>query len=373
MTEARFFDGLEARVHPARVAADAAGLTIEADGQTHYWPFAGLSFDSHGGETRLSHRTRGAARLILPDAQWRTLAGSARERIRDRGRHGHWALVACLVAAAAVVAGFVFFGMPVLSGPLARATPVGYERRMGENFEAQMALAFPACEGEAGQRALAHLGTQVAAYADTPFDVRVRAVHAPMVNAFALPGGAILITDDLIREAETSDELAAVVAHEVAHIEKRHVMQAVWRLLGIGMVLDAVVGGGSGAGQQAVLLAGQAADLRYSRKAEAEADARGMELLHAQGMSSLGMAAFFARLETGQAGEAGSAQDAAIAEFLSTHPDVARRVRAARAMERPGFAALDDEQWSDVQAACATPPSSRRGLPDLRRTAEPSG
>lgn len=362
---ARFHDGREARAHPAEVAVDDRAVHIAADGCEHNWPLKAISIDRHGGEVRLSWKGDRDARLILPEAEWIALAGAADGAVGRRDRRREIALIGALAAAGAAVAGFVFFGMPVLSGPLARATPTGYEAQMGENFDAQLAVAFPSCGGEAGQRILSDLGDQIGGYADTSFTIRVRAVQAPMINAFALPGGPILITDDLIRDLESPDELAAVVAHEVAHIEQRHVMQAVWRLLGMGMVLDAVVGGGSGAGQQAVLLAGQVTDLNYSRAAEAEADARGMELLHARGMSSQGMASFFARLEEGGGGRGEGARPAA--EFLSTHPDGGRRVRAARAMERPGSAALDDGQWAQVKAACETGDQPRVRLPGLPR------
>lgn len=370
---ARFHDGREARAHPADVAVEGRLVHIAADGREHRWPLNAIAIDRHGGEARLSWKGDRDARLILPEVEWIALAGAADVAVMRRGRRREIALVGGLAAAGAAVAGFVFFGMPVLSGPLARATPAEYERRMGENFDAQIGAVFPTCGGESGQRVLRELGDQIGGYADTTFIIEVRAVQAPMINAFALPGGPILITDDLIRDLESPDELAAVVAHEVAHIEQRHVMQAVWRLLGMGMVLDAVVGGGSGAGQQAVLLAGQITDLNYSRVAEVEADARGMELLHARGMSSRGMASFFARLEGGggSPGETGAA-----AEFLSTHPDGGRRVRAARAMERSGASALDEDQWAQVKAACETgdqPRSRLRGaLGGGAGTAEPN-
>ena len=129
---------------------------------------------------------------------------------RDRSRERRLAVALAVVAAA--VTGFVFIGIPALSGPLARATPVEYERNMGRNFDLQMSALFPSCEGEAGQAALQTMTDRLASNADTVFDIRIRAVQAPMINVFALPGGSIVVTDDLIRAADTPDEVAAVVA-----------------------------------------------------------------------------------------------------------------------------------------------------------------
>ncbi|CAN5365486.1 hypothetical protein BH09PSE1_BH09PSE1_05560 [soil metagenome] len=347
----RFLDGRSARALPAAVEIADGLVRITVGDATHDWPFKGLDVVVEGDQARLSHRSDPDARLVMPKAEWTRLGGAHGEAVARRRRGIETHLVVGLTAFAAATIAFVFFGVPALSGPLARATPPSFEVGMGRNFDAQLGAVFKTCDGRPGQEALAGLGRRIASGADTGFDVRVRAVHAPMLNAFALPGGPILVTDDLIRDAKSPDELSAVVAHEVSHIEKRHVMQAVWRSLGIGLLLDAVVGGGSGAGQQAVLLAGQATDLRYGRAAESEADVRGQQLLHKQGLSSRGMASFFARL----GGEADRTKDddfSRVTEFASTHPDSVRRARIARAAERPGAVALSPAEWAAVKASC---------------------
>lgn len=350
MAFALFYDGRTAQAHEATVSLDGDVLRIGLADHEAAWRLDDVAAELEGDQARVSSRRERDARLVLPRAEWTALIGDRLAgRARTRRRRELW-LVGGLTAAAVGVVLFVTVGVPALSGPLARATPVSMEERMGANFDAQVGALFPTCRNAEGQAVIEALGDRIAARADTPFDIRVRAVDAPMVNAFALPGGPVLITDDLIREAETPDELAAVIAHEVSHIEQRHVMQAVWRNLGIGMLLDLVVGGGSGAGQQAVLLAGQVSELSYGRSAEREADARGQSLLHAQGLSSRGMATFFERL--GEIDGSGGAPEAA--EFLSTHPDSRRRARAARATERPGRSALTASEWRLVKTTCET-------------------
>ena len=348
---ARFYDGRSALSHDAEVRLEADALDIRADGQALLWRLVDLIAEVEADQVRVSNRRERDTRLVLSVEEWTALIGDRLDgRKRERRRREFW-LVGGLAAVAGAVMLFVFVGVPILSGPVARATPVSMELRMGENFDAQVGAIFPTCRNEEGQRILSALGDRIAMGADTPFDIRVRAVEAPMVNAFALPGGPVLITDDLISEAESPDELAAVIAHEIAHVEMRHVMQAVWRDLGIGMLLDLVVGGGTGAGQQAVILAGQASDLTYSRDAELEADTRGQALLHAAGLSSQGMAPFFDRMAradgSGRLGEA--------VEFMNSHPDSSRRGRVARAGARPGLSALDAEEWRVVKAVCAAP------------------
>ena len=348
MAFALFYDGRTAQAHEATVSLDGDVLRIDLADHEAVWRLGDLAAEVEGDQARISNRRERDARLVLPRAEWAALIGDRLAgRRRARRRRELW-LVGGLTATAAGVILFVTVGVPALSGPLARATPVGMEERMGSNFDAQVGALFPRCGGAEGQAVIEALGDRIAARADTSFDIRVRAVDAPMVNAFALPGGPVLITDDLIREARTPDELSAVIAHEISHVEKRHVMQAVWRNLGLGMLLDLIVGGGSGAGQQAVLLAGQASQLSYDRAAEREADARGQSLLHAEGLSSGGMATFFERL--GEIDGSGGTPEAA--EFLSTHPDSRRRARAARATEKPGLPALTASEWRLVKETC---------------------
>lgn len=356
---ARFHDGDSAATHQAEVSHDGRALVIVVGDQTHVWPTSELSVDVHGGQARVS-RQRADARLVLTEADWNRLT-SAHAAVRSHSASGGRGLIIGLTVVAASLALFVFVGMPALSGPLARATPIEYERRMGDSYNAQISALFPTCEGEAGQAVLTDLGARIAAQADSPFEIRVRAVHAPMANAFALPGGHVLVTGDLIAEAESPDELAAVLAHEVAHVERRHVMQGVWRSLGAGLLLDLVVGGGTGAGQQAVLLAGQASELSFGREAEREADAVGRDYLHAAGLSSRGMAPFFERMAQ-QEGRTSEQVDEA-AEWWMTHPNTTRRVQAARSAERDGASALNAEQWETLRGVCAVDEGEERRRP----------
>lgn len=356
MIQARFHDGRTAAAHTVDVAAADGTLSFAVAGEPFAWPIADLDVEELGDRARLA-RPGDAARLILSIEDWRTLAPSRGRRLRRRELR----LIAGLTLAAAAVCAVVFIGVPIASGPLARATPTAYERRMGESFEAQIGLAFKPCAGAAGQQALQRLAGRLEQASDSPFELRARAVQAPMANAFALPGGAILVTDDLIEMAESPDELAAVLAHEAAHVERRHVMQAVWRSLGLGLILDAVVGGGTGAGQQAVLLAGSITDLRYSRKAELEADSRGQALLNRAGFSSAGMGPFFRRLAEAADGEGPKA--AAVRELISTHPDTARRAALSDARARPGPPAFTSAEWAAIKAACPAEKPRRRLLP----------
>lgn len=347
------FDGLTSRPWPVSVGVEGGRLvarSVEAgpDGVPLAgldWPLTAIRETPHSDQRLKLSREGDDARLVVEAAAWRALAGETRpsDRRRELG------LVAGLTVAGLGLAAFVFVGVPMAAAPLARWTSPALEARFGANMEAQLTTPFRPCKGDPqGAQVLAQLGRDLAKSSDSPFEIRVRAVRAPFVNAFALPGGAVLVTDDLITQAQSPDELAAVLAHEIAHVERRHAMQAAWRAMGAGMVLDAVVGGGTGAGQQAVLLFGGFADQRFSRDLEAEADVRGIQLLAARDISTQGMADFFGRM----ANRKDDPRLRKAAEWFATHPDTGGRASRAQAAARPGRPALTDAEWRSLKRVC---------------------
>ncbi|WP_425995977.1 M48 family metallopeptidase [Caulobacter sp. DWR1-3-2b1] len=350
--EGLLYDGLTSRAWRVEIGLQAGRVTAQALDDPHVgidWPLEEVREAAHAaGRYRL---TRGDddARLVVEIQPWRAFSGRSANAIARRGRGTEWGLIAGLVGAGATLAAVVFVGVPRAAGPLAAWTPPALEARFGSNMEAQFKVAFRPCKGDpSGAAILSDLGDRLAEGSTSAFDIRVQAVRAPFVNAFALPGGAILVTDDLIAQARTSDELAAVIAHEIAHVERRHAMQAAWRSMGAGLLLDAVVGGGTGAGQQAVLLAGGFADQRFSRDLETEADARAIQLLGAQDISTRGMADFFGRM----ANRKDDPRLRRAAEWFATHPDTAERAHRAAAVAAHGTPALSEADWRVLKAAC---------------------
>lgn len=132
-------------------------------------------------------------------------------------------------------------------------------------------------------------------------------------NAIALPGGTIIITDDLITSAQSDDEIAGVLAHEIGHVEYRHSAQEIYRVLGLGFMLS-IIGGDSGQLVEDVIAQAAAIDsLSYSRKFETEADFRSAEIMSGLGRDPFAFINLLERItgDTGDENETG---------WLSTHP-----------------------------------------------------
>lgn len=209
----------------------------------------------------------------------------------------------------------------LLDATIARVPPAT-EEALGRAALAELRdTAPPRREGPATE-AVRRIGETLAARVDSPYALRFHLLESPQVNARALPGGTIVVFTGLVRAAESAEEVAGVLAHEVQHVVRRHALRRVVRSLGWSTLLGLLLGG-DGLARQAAEIAGQLTRLRFSRAQEAEADREGVRLLQRAGMPPEGMASFFERL----------ARDGAeVPAFLSTHPGSADRAHQIRAM-----------------------------------------
>ncbi len=168
-----------------------------------------------------------------------------------------------------------------------------------------------------------------------PFVYRFRVVVDPALNAFAGPAGYIYFHTGLLLAAGSLDELAGVMAHEIAHAKRSHVARSIEKatvpdllakLLGIGVAVAADEPGALIAAEGV----SQSLQLAYSRELEAEADEVGVAFLVRAGYDPMGMATFFERLAAERQPELGFE----IPPYLQSHPHVVARLDAAVARAR---------------------------------------
>ncbi|MDQ8020216.1 MAG: M48 family metallopeptidase [Moraxellaceae bacterium] len=244
-----------------------------------------------------------------PPAGWEEafaqLAGTTRRH--RKGRALGWSALALFLAAPLLLlAGFFAFSDGI-AGWIAQRVPQAQEEALGEaSFRAMQASLKLRDEGEAA-RAVREIGSRLTQ--GSAYRYRFHVVEDKAINAFAMPGGIVVVHSGLINATRTPEELAGVLAHEVQHIELRHSLKGLIKQAGLSAVWALATGDVGGA------LAGEAAQrmmsLSFSRDAEREADNAGFEALLRAGIDPAGMPAFFDTL----AKQAGSAP-----ELLSTHP-----------------------------------------------------
>lgn len=265
-------------------------------------------------------------------------------------RYGRWidrfglgkSLIALGLLSAAVVG--VALKLPEWLGP---HIPPSVENRIAQALVGDLSPRF--CQGTGGQAALDRLVARVNA-GQKPVSVHV--IHMPMVNAVTLPGGSILIFDQLLKDANSSDEVAGVIGHEIGHVRHHDVMTSLVRELGLSTVMMAA-GGYGGSITRGVLSSS------YSRDAESAADGYAMTAMKGGNVSPQGVADFFTRMakEEGSMGKAGDALN-----YVSTHPgsgERARRFAASRDPHAHYVPALDKGGWDALADICFNDPKQR--------------
>jgi len=241
--------------------------------------------------------------------------------------------------------------LPELGQPADLISDNATEIRLGQAFLRQLRASTPLYGDTLLREYLESLAYQLAVHSplvDPKFTLIV--VDDREVNAFAVPGGVIGVNTGLVLTADSEDELAGVLSHELGHLSQRHFARSQeaskynqWLALGglIASIAAASAGGSSGGnvglalGASAQSLAAQN-QLRYSRNFEQEADRIGMQTLTESGYEPRAMSSFFARLDRN------TRQLGYIPEFLLTHPlsssrlsDLERRVSSAKRNIKP--------------------------------------
>ena len=298
----------------------------------------------------------GGARLVLTDRY--LIAEVAARAPRLAARERDWAglclrWAGLLTISIAVLLAALWFGLPRFADHAARLVPNEWEAAVGESlvepvvrqlaqFDGTETAAF--CTASRGREVLEALSLRLAP-AESPYRFHVRVVNLKMNNAFALPGGQIVIAQGFLHFADSPDEVAGVLAHEMGHVIHRHTTAAMIEALGLAFLFGAMFGDlGTGAiGWVGETLIG----LSFRREAETEADESAIELLGRAGLSSQGLADFFERIE-------GKTSDMpAFLHPLSTHPRNESRLRRFARGVTAGPPSLGELDWWSLRGICS--------------------
>ncbi len=360
-------DGHRAARREVVVHLDLGGLRIlDSEGRDiDRWPYDELHLldeDRAGRGLRLKRGEAGLARLSVPDRRLLDdLSEGARAPQAARRARPRFGLARALglgLAGLAVLVAVVWVALPRLAAWTAAQIPVSWEEALGERAFEELTEVFAVvqqdapkfCETAAGRAALdrltARLAGPAAAQLEAPYRFQVTVLDLGMTNAFALPGGRVVLFRGLIENAGDASEVAGVLAHEMGHVTHRHGTQAILRALGIEVLFGLMLGelgeglfGGIGAS----LLS-----LSYSREAEAEADRVALALLDQTGIGAQGLAAFFERLA-----ESGGKLPAAL-QLLSTHPSFDTRARLFAGAKSGTGPAMSEADWAALKGICGT-------------------
>jgi len=229
------------------------------------------------------------ARLAIEDAeviaQLKQHCAHLEKRDMPRGI-GRRIVTSVGVAVVAVVA-MIFVILPAMANTLANYIPiereVAYGKTVVRQIERMLGNSKPdglTCKNPKGLAALEVMTDRLTQGAGLEYDLNILVFNHPMVNAFAAPGGQVVIMRGLLQKAEDADEVAAVLGHEIGHVEARDTTRNALRTAGSAGLLSLVLGdfvGGSGV----LIVAEYTLNAAYTRDAEAKADVFALNMLDA--------------------------------------------------------------------------------------------
>lgn len=327
------------RIDPAKSALTAGGWDRES---------IQIAWPGEGGTWALTSKDPAAKEELARIAHFQTALGDA-ARVQAGARRSErlgLTLVAVLTLLPfLLLAGLLLFRNQIVDFVLARI-PVAVDQEVGRMFEGDILGSKEAVADNEATRAIDLIVDRLqAASPEKRFEFKVSVQRNEEVNAFAAPGGLIVVYTGLIAEAGSAEEVAGVLAHEMAHATNRHSMRQLIYAGGLLPLMGLLIGQPDAAALFQNL--GKLSELKFSRAQEEDADRTGFDTLVAAGLPTEGMARFFDRL---------ARADGASPSFLSTHPSSGDRAAVIRARAK----ALGDRRgeplpidWNAVKASIA--------------------
>ena len=346
MTRATFYDGVNAERYSTEVELAGDMLRIAPHGDVALDELAIADEDKM--QLVLTRRGSPGWRLILEQP----VDPALRAQLPNAPPYGGWIDrfgLAKASVALAVVAGAVLIVGHVAPRFVAPFVPPSWERNIGDAIVGDFGEL--RCRSPRGDAALNAMVERLdpGATRPGPRQIRIAALHVDMFNAAAIPGAHIIVFKGAIDETPNPDAMAGILAHEIAHVRRRHVTEALVRELGIGALIRTFAGGIGANAEQVV-------GLSFTRANEAQADADAIATLRRVGIDPRPTAALFQKLSKGHGDTKGAL------EFLESHPGSRSRAASfARSYDpkvqyRP---ALDLAGTKALMSACDAPKRAR--------------
>lgn len=344
---AHFF-GAQLAIDAPGSPVDIAQLVVSVGGMEHPELFLNW-LDAQGRQASLKPLTADDIAIVLREApaalqpQLQRLWG---ERQRNRRQVSGW--LAGLAGAAVVAAALLWWQGGHAVGALARWIPLSTEKQLGELALAQVRAQGGIVDSGVAQQTMQDIGRKLTA--GSRYEYRWLVKQDDTVNAFAMPGGIVVVHTGLLRQAADPGELAGVLAHEVQHVEQRHSLRQMISSLGWGALVGLTIGDISAV---AAMLAHQAGTLYFSRDMEEEADRLGLLALQRARIRPDGMLRFFQKLD--------EKDQAKVPGWISSHPQTAARARQIESLIAatpcPACLPLSSSHWPAMKAAL--PPTAK--------------
>jgi Zn-dependent protease with chaperone function len=368
-----YFDGRSPRKQQVAISLTPRQLTLTLpEGQTHNWKYTDLRLSAPGESGKhpfhLEHTINESngdrlETLVVNDPAFlNNLRAIAAVSLHPTLRPASGLKRVLLVVSVLVVPFFLYglwtVGIPKLADQMATQVPISWEEKLGDSILQKLPPALAPSTRPEQEKALSAIAARLlSASPNQPYNIRIHISPHKMVNAVAFPGGHILIFQGLLNLAETPEELAGVLAHEIQHVVLRHSTRGILRSMASSILLTLISGDVNSSMSAVLEVAGGLEGLAHSREMERQADREGMDRVLAAGIDPVGMIRMFEKLQAVEPtlipekkSEDPDDDSASWTEYLSTHPAGKGRVsemkkQVAMAGKKSYTPLLPDLNW----------------------------
>jgi Zn-dependent protease with chaperone function len=295
-------------------------------------------------------------------------------------RHGsglvHWlesrwqVALASMAGVIVLTAAFLIWGVPAIANWAAGVMPASMDRAIGAgSLDVLDRVAFkPSALPRARQRELTTMFTRMTQPLDDGHEYQLELRDGGHVgaNAFALPSGIVVMTDQLVELSKSDDELRAVLAHEIGHVRGRHALRHLLQAAGITAIAAALLGDVSSI--SGILSAAPALlDAKNSRDFETEADDFARQWLKENDVPEASLDAILCRLSREEGADAGKQEF----DFFATHPATGKRAKCKAEPSEPTAPSESTEPSESADPSEFTDPSEHMDPSEQQLPAEP--
>ena len=332
MIEGRYFDGRSSTPQAAQLDFGRDGVVrVTGLAELREVPFASVTVSDRLGRTPRRIRFDDGAVFETTDNDAvdaglaalgkRTFSGAV-----DRWER-HWQVAAgALLAVALISVLFVRYGIPLLANVAAHVLPPSVDRAIGsQGLEIlDRSVMTPSKLSPARQQELRKRFREMTATLADGHAYQLELRHGGHIgaNAFALPSGIVVMTDELVALAQNDDEIVAVLAHEIGHVRGRHALRMILQSAGVAAITLAVFGDVSSTSALAATLPAVLLNAKHSREFEHEADGFAKSWLREHGIPERRFDDLLCRLEK-------QSPSGAEVRYLSSHPPTEERANCA--------------------------------------------
>jgi Zn-dependent protease with chaperone function len=350
---AKYYDGKTSKAHDAEVILEANHLKIVAEindkTEVLVWDMGGIHKTDLGNGLKVVLKYGDFPYQYIevehPEFVSTLRAVYPRKQFEESlyGKVFTWGVGGLLLLAAVFLllgGSIYFFALPWVAEKAALMVPVTYEKELGKAVK----------NGFVGNRDVNRKQTELLnaffreMQLEASYPVNITVVNGPEVNAFALPGGEMVVFSEILRNMKSYESLAALLGHEYAHVHFRHPTRSLFKSLSGYLFISVLFNDVSGI--TAVLLenANALRNLNFSRAFEKQADFHALEILRSKKIDPNGMVELFSQLQ-----QASGIDENYIPEFVSTHPLTRERIRYMKEeIAKGGFEVVENENLKKI-------------------------